>query len=163
MSPPERSPYLPLLPDPWPRPPDFRPATPVVADGEPVAVATSATPTGDSARPIADLPPGVAPEGQLRVTLSGRIGAPPAFRTTPKGRLIGKFPLGVRATEGDAKMVWHQILVFGERAEQTRQSLKRGDAVEVIGYKHERQVPGRTGPRTIKEVYATVVKPQKPR
>jgi len=88
------------------------------------------------------------------------VGAAPTLRTTPTGVLIAKFPLGVRENPASEQPTWHQVYAFRNRAEQVRDQVKRGDALEVIGYTHERQVPGRHGPRTITEVYATVITPR---
>ena len=74
--------------------------------------------------------------GRERLTLSGRVGAAPTLRTTPKGTLVARFPLGVHEDSGAT--TWHTILAFNQRAEQVRTSVKKGDAVEVIGYRHTR-------------------------
>ena len=58
------------------------------------------------------------------------------------------------------KTTWHTVLAFRERVARVRDHVKKGDGVEVIGYKHLREVPGREGPRTIEEIHAAVVKPR---
>ena len=69
---------------------------------------------------------------------------------------MARFPLG--AHEDTGATTWHTVLAFNQRAEQVRTSVKKGDAVEVIGYRHTRDVPGRKGPRTVQEIYATIIK-----
>lgn len=96
-------------------------------------------------------------ESPPRQTIVGRVGAEPRTRTTPKGTLVLKFPLAEHVAED--KTIWHTILAFGARAEKLKESVKRGDAVEVIGYLHQREVKGRDGnTRTVEEIYATAVK-----
>ena len=91
------------------------------------------------------------------MVLAGRVGAVPAFRTTPKGQLIAQFPLGVHP-EPDVTE-WHTVLAFGKRAEELRGNLRKGEPVEVIGYVHTRTIRGKDGKsRTVEEVYASAVR-----
>src|SRR5215212_450120 len=143
-------PHLPRLPDPWPRPPDVVPPLPSL----PVDTA------GESAALVEESPPAPEQGEQERLTLVGRLGQNPTIRTSRNGVLIARFPLGVKDETDVNKTTWHQVLAFRQRAEMVRDTLHRGDAVEVIGYKHEREIPGRNGPRTVEEVYATVIKPR---
>ena len=77
------------------------------------------------------------------------------------GQLIASFPLGVKDEADLNRTTWHTILAFRERAQQVKDTLKKGDPVEVIGYRHEREIPRRDGStRTVHEVYATVLKPR---
>ena len=82
-------------------------------------------------------------EAAQRITLSGRLGAAPAFRTTPKGVLVCRFPLAVH--QDDESTAWHQVLAFGKRAEQLQEKLEKGQRVEVVGYRHEHEVEKRGG------------------
>ena len=75
-----------------------------------------------------------------------------------KGVLVAKFPLGVREDPASEKATWHQVYAFRQPAEQVRDHVNHGDALEVIGYRHRRTVPGRNGPHTIEEIYATAIK-----
>ena len=97
---------------------------------------------------------------QERLTLVGRLGQDPTLRTSRGGVLIARFPLGVKDEADPNKTTWHQVLAFRQRAELVRDRLHRGHVVEVIGYRHEREIPGKTGTRTVAEIYATVVKPR---
>jgi hypothetical protein len=93
---------------------------------------------------------------QMRLSLAGRVGADPTFRVTPKGTLVGRFPLAVHA--GDNTTTWEQVLSFNARAEKLKDAVHKGDAVQVVGYMHEREGRGRDGqPKTIREVYAVTV------
>jgi hypothetical protein len=93
---------------------------------------------------------------QLRLHLAGRVGADPVFRTTPKGTLVGRFPLAIH--NHDNTTTWQQVLAFNARAEKLRDTIHKGDAVQVVGYVHEREGKGRDGqPRTIRELYAVTV------
>ncbi len=94
---------------------------------------------------------------QPRIALSGRIGAQPYFRTTTRGTDILGFPLAVHDQPGETQ--WHAIRVFGERARALRNSLRKGQQVEVVGYTHLRERTRRTSEtETREEVYAAAVR-----
>lgn len=96
-------------------------------------------------------------EQKERLTVLGRVGATPSFRTSPKGTLIARFPVAVH--EAENKTTWHTVLAFGERAEKLKESLEKGGQVEVVGYRHFREARTRNGqPKTVEELYAVVVK-----
>lgn len=103
--------------------------------------------------------PDPKPESQAeRLSFRGRAGTDLSFRTTRNGRAIGRFPLAVRDEAGDT--AWHNVVVFGERAERLREVVRRGEVIEVVGYLHERTARARGGqPRVIQELYAAVVRP----
>lgn len=99
-----------------------------------------------------------------RVTLSGRLGATPTFRETPKGRKkVAQFPLAVRDAATD-KTTWHTIVAFDARAERLQAAvnndeLPKGASVQVIGYRHTREVPTRNGGnKKVTEIYAVAVR-----
>lgn len=93
-----------------------------------------------------------------RLTLRGRAGTDPSFRTTRNGTAIARFPLAVRDDAGETE--WHTVVTFGDRAERLRGLLHRGGVVEVVGYLHEREARTRGGqPRVVRELYAAVVRP----
>ena len=61
----------------------------------------------------------------------------------------------------DGSTTWERIVAFNERATrlQGEQGPKKGQYVEIIGYRHERQEQGRDGRvRRIQEIYAVVIK-----
>lgn len=96
------------------------------------------------------------PERQPRLRVVGRVGAPPSFRTTRNGKLVGRFP--VAEHDGDATK-WHTVFVFNERAQRLQDALRKGDQVEVVGYVHRQEKTGRDGqPRVVEQVYAAAVK-----
>ena len=103
-------------------------------------------------------PETTAEQSQERISISGRVGADPTFRTTAKGVVLARFPV---AQHLDGKTVWHQVLVFGERAELLREALKKGQGVDVVGYVHERQAHDNKD-KIIKEIYAALVKTDRP-
>jgi primosomal replication protein N len=184
MSEREPHPHFPPVPELYVRPPDLVPGTsppPVDAGGQGVASAEGQsigqqrvevfgqTPVASLPALMESAPP--APTGEAtadaeprereRVQLVGRLGQDPRLRTTPKGTLIASFPLGVKDEADLNKTTWHTVLAFQQRAAHVRDSLKKGDPVEVIGYVHERAIPRRDGTsRTVREVYATVIKPR---
>jgi single-strand DNA-binding protein len=113
------------------------------------------SPEIDASLPLPDSPQ----ERQSRVTLFGRVGAGPRFRTTPKGRLVASFPLAVR--ESEEQTTWHTIVAFDKRAEQVRESLAKGQALEVIGYLHQRERQLRDGrTKRIEQIYAVAIRPR---
>src|SRR6185436_18957762 len=96
---------------------------------------------------------------QERVTLRGRIGKVPTFRTTGRrGLLVGSFPLAVHPDL--EQTVWHTILVFGDRAGKLKEkNLAAGQEIEIVGYPHEREVQTRAGgKKTVTEIYATAIR-----
>jgi Single-strand binding protein family len=98
---------------------------------------------------------------QERISLTGRLGRDPAFRTTKTGSLVGKFPLAVHREDGHT--TWHTVLAFGQRAEQlqrrvTEGELTQGREVDVVGYLHVNTRPGKDGKsRRVQEIYAVAV------
>ena len=49
-------------------------------------------------------------------------------------------------------------MAFNERAERLRDSLPKGEPVQIVGYMHTREGRTRDGqPRTIRELYAVTV------
>lgn len=94
-----------------------------------------------------------------RVTLRGRLGAEPHFRTTTRrGELVASFPLG---THPDSETTeWHPIVAFGERAKRLQEKpLAKGQLVEVVGYVHERVGRTRSGDTKVtKQIYATAIR-----
>ena len=159
MSERERPSHLPELPPLWTRLPDYVPHA--LAGPAPVPELGVVPSPETTVPPEPSASTGDTPEepGRERVTLTGRLGQDPRIRTTRKGTLVAQFPLGVKDEADFNKTTWHTVVAFRQRAEQVRDTLKKGDAVEVIGYRHERQVPHRDGStRTVQEVYATVIK-----
>jgi Single-strand binding protein family len=101
-------------------------------------------------------------ETNPRVTLTGRVGQEPRFRTTNSGTLVGSFPLAVH--EEDGKTAWHTVVAFKERAEQLQTAIGKGQEVDVVGYVHASEYKDKDGnSKERKEVWASVVKPSKPK
>ncbi|MFJ9868074.1 single-stranded DNA-binding protein [Streptomyces sp. NPDC101165] len=100
-------------------------------------------------------------EDAQRVKLVGRLGRTPTFRTTAAGKLIGKFPLAVHLENGETE--WHDILAFGDRAAAIQkrveaEELGKGNEVEVVGYRHEREYKARNGEmKTAREINSVAV------
>ena len=118
---------------------------------------------GDPAAPEgACRPPLPDPDGDKereRVRLAGRLGADPRFRETRNGVLVGSFPIAVRQEDGSTR--WETVVAFQERAAKLRGEggPRKGQHVEVIGYRHRREQPTKDGTvRVVEEVYAVVVK-----
>ncbi len=114
------------------------------------------TPVRPTAPPQETPPAEPKPEERVRVALSGRLGADPTFRTTPKGVLVARFQLAVH--EEQDSTTWHTVLAFGDRAEKLRGALRKGQEAQVVGYLHERDIPTREGgTRRVQEIYAALV------
>ena len=97
-----------------------------------------------------------AEEKQQRVTLQGRVGAEPTFRTTSKDKLVGRFPLAVHERD---ETTWHQVVLFGDRAKQIQGTVHKGQAVEIVGYLHQNERQSRDGSkRLVEELYAVAVR-----
>jgi hypothetical protein len=92
-----------------------------------------------------------------RVTLSGRVGAKPAFRTTRGDTVVCSFPLAVH--DDDGTTTWHKVVAFNDRARKLQESLTKGQEIEVVGYLHLRDGKDKAGnPKQIEEIWAAVVK-----
>jgi hypothetical protein len=103
--------------------------------------------------------PSEANESHQRLTIRGRVGRAPRFRTTQgRGLLIGQFPLAEHTDDGET--TWHTILVFGERAAKLKDKpIQTGQEIEIVGYPHERTRRSRFGSaRQVTEVYATAIR-----
>jgi len=120
--------------------------------------------TAAEAAVVSDVPtlpsdpePASSAEPQERVTVAGRLGSAPSFRTTPKGVRIARFTVAEHAdTESTT---WRTVLAFGKRAAGLEaEPLEKGQAVEVIGYPHEREVTTNGVKKTVEEIYATAIK-----
>ncbi len=70
------------------------------------------------------------PEQEKKVEIVGRVGTLPTFRQTKKG-LMARFAL---AEHPDADTtIWHNVVAFGSKAEQLKDSLTIGEAVKIVG------------------------------
>jgi hypothetical protein len=117
---------------------------------------------GESANePPAATEVGTIDEKAPRVVVTGRVGREITVRTTPRGHTIARMILGVHGGD-DEKTGWHTVLFFDERAEKAVETIKRGQLLTVVGFKHVRQVPRRDGgTRLVEEIYATSVQAPK--
>jgi hypothetical protein len=156
-----RPPYLPPLPplaDPWPVA-DCVPA-PALPEAAALAPDETAPPLPPGA-PVTPSPPAVAltPEvpGETapsrekgeRVELHGYVAGMPWFGTDRSGVLTCVFPL---ATHPEPETtVTFRVRAKRERAEKLRGTLRRGDAVLVVGYLH-REVFRRGDTERISEI-----------
>lgn len=92
-----------------------------------------------------------------RLTLNGRVGAAPSFRTTASGLLIARFPIAIHLDDNQTR--WQTVVAFGAKAERLREALQKGQLVEVVGYAHDRQVTKRDGAvKNVNEIYAAAVR-----
>lgn len=157
----EREPYpyphLPPLSDPWPRPPDVVPAAaslPVDAGGEPASLVEGAAPT--PATP--ETPPTSEVKESERLTLLGRVGREPTFWTTKTGIPRAHFPLAVRHDPTSDKTTWHRIDAWNKWAERARDTVHKGEMLEVVAYRRVTTVDGARGPRTAEELRAAAIR-----
>ncbi|MFD8988982.1 single-stranded DNA-binding protein [Streptomyces goshikiensis] len=103
-----------------------------------------------------------AETGAERVKLVGRIGRTPTVRETAGGKLVAKFPLAVHLEDGTT--TWHDVLAFNDRAAALKKRIEagelvKGNEIEVVGYRHERDYQGRDGTtKTAQEIYSVAVK-----
>ena len=155
----ERPSSFPPLPDPWPRPADLvppLPLPPVAAGGETATAVRDAPPT-----PPPDQPPeGTTPEHREaeRLTLLGRVGREPTFWTTKTGVARAHFPLGVRQNPASDKTTWHRIDAWNKWAERARDTVSKGQVVEVVAYRRVTTVDGTREPRAVEELRAAAIR-----
>lgn len=153
----ERVSSFPPLPDPWPKPADLvPPLPPVAAGGETAATAREAPPTLPPNQPAG----GPAPEYHEaeRLTLLGRVGRDPTFWTTKTGVARAHFPLGVRHDPASDKTTWHRIEAWNKWAERARDTVSKGQVVEVVAYRRVTSVDGTRGPRQVEELRAAAIR-----
>ncbi|MER6316224.1 single-stranded DNA-binding protein [Streptomyces sp. NPDC001581] len=126
----------------------------------PAAVVADAPPQVDTPRDSAAQEPTEA--DRQRVKLVGRIGRTPTVRETAGGKLVAKFPLAVHLEDGTT--TWHDVLAFNDRAAALKKRIEagelvKGNEIEVVGYRHERDYQGRDGTtKTAQEIYSVAVK-----
>jgi hypothetical protein len=131
----------------------------------------AATPPAGAPESAGDAPraeaPGTAPtpedlatSEQVRVRLHGRCAYPPTYRTTPKGVLVGTFPLAVRDDANPDQTTFWKVYAFRQRAETLRaQQLSKGQVAEVIGYGYDHTLTKRDGSTSIEHrVNAVAIK-----
>jgi hypothetical protein len=110
--------------------------------------------------PSAEGTPAAVPgkERQPRIEVFGNVGTSPRFRTTASGKDVLEFSIAEHPDKETT--AWHNIVAFDQRARDLRETLQKGEAVGIIGYPHERVIPGKDGKpdRTVREIYMTGVK-----
>jgi single-strand DNA-binding protein len=117
------------------------PKPPIAATGE-KALLPEAVVAGEPEEPPEQtpIPADKSPEKEKkeRVSITGRVGRLPSFKTIKTG-LMAKFPLAEHTdTDGSAKTTWHTIVSFGKTAERLRDTLTKGQQITIAGYPHER-------------------------
>ncbi|MBE0610051.1 MAG: single-stranded DNA-binding protein [Dehalococcoidia bacterium] len=96
---------------------------------------------------------------QERLTIAGRVGAVPSFRTTSNGVVLARFPIAILGD--DDKTTWETVVAFGKRAEALRGAIQKGQRIEVVGYAHEREFQARGGSlKKVREIYAAAITPR---
>jgi hypothetical protein len=129
------------------------PKPPVAATGE-KALFPQAIDAGELAV-LPEQPPSSGaktPEKKERVTITGRVGRIPSFRTIKTG-LMAKFPLAEHQPDGSTH--WTTIVAFGKAAEGVRDTLTKGQQITIAGYPHERTTtnPKTGAERRVTEIY----------
>jgi hypothetical protein len=160
----DRPPYLPQLSDPWPRPPEFvpqpAPAGHDVVD-EPSTTAIAAPPVDAGGMPVAavgEAAPNPEHREAERLTLLGRVGRDPTFWTTKNGVARAHFPLGVRHNPASDKTTWHRIDAWSKWAERARDTVSKGQVVEIVAYRRVTTVEGPRAPRQVEELRAAAIR-----
>ena len=68
------------------------------------------------------------------ITVIGNVGRDPELRIAPSGMQVVKFSVAdTIGKDDDKKTTWHDIVVFGDQAENVVESVKKGSRVIVIG------------------------------
>src|SRR5215211_6438921 len=156
--------YLPPLSDPWPRPPEFVPEpAPAGQDGdhEPRATAIAPPSVDAGGEPVTAVrEPVPTPEQREveRLTLLGRVGRDPTFWTTKSGVARAQFPLGVRHDPASDTTTWHRIDAWNKWAERARDTVSKGQILEVVAYRRVSTVDGTLGPRQVEELRAAAIR-----
>ena len=95
---------------------------------------------------------------QQRVVLTGRVGRDPTVWTTKGGTLRAKFPLGSKDDPDSAKTAWRDIQFWARRAERVRDTVRKGQLLEVVAYRRLVEVQTPRGTRRVEEFRGSVVK-----
>lgn len=120
----------------------------------------SAAPQDASQRLLPKPDPGPETAKGERMTLAGRLGREPIFRTTRNQVLVAKLVLAHRLDDGEVR--WCDLYAFRDRAERVRAAnLRTGMFIEAITYRHERTQTTKSGEeRRIEEYYVVALKPR---
>jgi hypothetical protein len=156
-----RPPYLPQLSDPWPRPPEFVPQPAPAVDHEPRATAIAPPPVDAGREPVTavrEAPSNPEHREAERLTLLGRVGRDPTFWTTNSGVARAHFPLGVRHYPASDKTTWHRIDAWSKWAERARDTVSKGQVVEIVAYRRVTTVEGPRAPRQVEELRAAAIR-----
>jgi single-strand DNA-binding protein len=100
-----------------------------------------------------------------KAMIIGNLGADPEMRYTPNGRPVTQFNVAVNQStknqqtgEWVEETDWFRVSVWGDRAERTAESLRKGNEVFVEGRFKTREFEGRDGKaRTSLEITADSV------
>lgn len=94
-----------------------------------------------------------------KVTLIGRLGKDPDFRTTPAGVSVARFSLATdekRKTQDgsiESRTEWHRVVLFRRQAEVARDYLRKGSLIYLEGKIHYDSYEDRDG----RKVYTTEI------
>lgn len=101
-----------------------------------------------------------------RTTLIGNLGKDPELKRLESGKAIAKFSVATSKSYQDKNnewqnvTTWHNIVVWGDRAEKAERKLKKGSRVYLEGEISNRTYEDRDGnKRTITEIVATYIMP----
>lgn len=98
-------------------------------------------------------------QGINRTTLLGNLGADPELKYTPAGQAVLRMRLGTSESYPDKngqrqeRTDWHNVVVFGKRAEALHQMLRKGRSLYIEGRNQTRSWDGKDGEKR----YATDV------
>ena len=95
---------------------------------------------------------------QQRVVLTGRVGRDPTVWTTKRGITRAKFPLGSKEDPASDHTTWRDIHFWAQRAERVRDTVRKGQLLEVVAYRRVIEVTGPKGARQVEEFRGSVVK-----
>ena len=93
------------------------------------------------------------------ITVIGNVGRDPELRIAPSGTQVAEFSVAdTVGKDDDKKTTWHDIVVFGDQAENVCESVKKGSRVVVIGRLTKDSYDGKDGEKKTKvEVIASDV------
>jgi single-strand DNA-binding protein len=98
-------------------------------------------------------------QGINRTTLLGNLGADPELKYTPTGQAVLRLRLGTSESYPDKngqrqeRTDWHNVVVWGKRAEALHQMLRKGRSLYIEGRNQTRSWDGKDGEKR----YATDV------
>ena len=68
-----------------------------------------------------------------QITLVGRAGRDPEFRTFESGTMVANLTLATRGQRADSEPDWHNLEIWGKQAQVAADYVRKGSLIGVVG------------------------------